>query len=268
MCAHGCSGYAERVSDAEDLPDSADLPEIADLPDPSVADDASAQPTRDLAGWASESRELLAALLSGRRIEHVWQGTTLVTRTGDEETVNRLIAEVETAATPMWDEDEPRVVYEVGGWPVGAQSTVASLLAEQNINHAWDDNGDLIVAERDETAVEAIFDTIDLPETTDDDDDGAPYDGPEAMEVMSQLFVAADRLRKNALDPDGVLAAVEWSEHAEQVPLPFGLTPTVWRGIVGQAVALREAIEEDDQEGDDQIQELADSLRGQLRQYV
>lgn len=255
------------MPDADDLPESADLPEIADLPGPPDVDEAVGQPAHDLAAWATESRELLAALLTGRGIEHVWQGTTLVTRVDDGETVDRLIAEVETAATPMWEEDEPRVVYEVGGWPVGAQSTVASQLAEQNINHAWDDNGDLIVAERDETAVEAIFDTIDLPDET-EDDEGPPYDGPEAMEVMSQLFIAADRLRKNALDPDGVLAAVEWSEHAEKVPLPFGLTPAVWKGIVDQSVALRDAIEEDDEQGDDQIEELAESLRGQLRPYV
>ena len=76
--------------------------------------------------WASESRELLAALLSGRGIEHVWQGTTLVTRSDDDDAVQALVIEVETAATPMWDEEEPRVVYEVGAWPVGAQSTVAS----------------------------------------------------------------------------------------------------------------------------------------------
>lgn len=267
MCARGSAGYAERVSDADELPESADLPEPADLPDPSTSDESPGQPSRDLAAWASESRELLAALLSGRAIEHVWQGTTLVTRPGDEDAVQRLVAEVETAATPMWAEDEPRVVYEVGGWPVGAQSTVASQLAEQNINHAWDDDGDLIVAERDEDAVEAIFDTIDLPEPGDDDDD-EPYEGPEAMEVMSQLFVASDRLRKNALDPDGVLAAVEWSEHAERVPLPFGLSPAVWKDVVGQAVALRQAIEDDDEAGDDQIEELADSLRTQLRAYV
>ena len=88
------------------------------------------------------------------------------------------------------------------------------------------------------------------------------------MEVMSQLFVAADRLRRNALDPDGVLAAVEWSECAERCRFPFGLTPTVWKDIVGQAVALRRAIEADDEDGDDQIQEVAESLRRQLRQYV
>ncbi len=267
MGVRGSAGYADRVSNADDLPESADLPDIGDLPGSAAPDETHAQATRDLAAWASESRELLAALLSGRVIEHVWQGTTLVTRAVDDEAVERLIGEVETAATPMWDEEEPRVVYAVGGWPVGAQSTVASQLAEQNINHAWDDSGDLIVAERDETAVEAIFDTIELPDT-DDDDDAAPYDGPEAMEVMSQLFVASDRLRKNPLDPDGVLAAVEWSEHAEQVPLPFGLSPSAWKDIVEQAVALRNAIEDDDQEGDEQIQELADSLRNQLRSYV
>jgi hypothetical protein len=256
------------VSDADDLPESAELPEIGDLPESSGPEETPGQPNRDLAGWASESRELIAALLSGRGIEHVWQGTTLITPSGDEDAVTRLVAEVETAATPLWGEDEPRVVYEVGGWPVGAQSTVASQLADQNINHAWDGNGDLIVAERDETAVEAIFDTIDLPENSGDEDDGERWDGPEAMEVMSQLFVAGDRLRKNPLDPDGVLAAVEWSEYAEKVPLPFGLSPTVWKDIVGQAVALREAIEADDEEGDDQIEDLADSLRRQLRQYV
>jgi hypothetical protein len=266
------------VSDADDLPEPAELPELADEsdadesePDESEPDadaGSSDQPSRDLAAWASESRELLAALLSGRGIEHVWQGTTLVTPSGDDDAVQALVTEVETAATPLWDEEEPRVVYEVGGWPVGAQSTVASRLAEQNINHAWDAGGDLIVAEADEAAVEAIFDEIDLPEGDDDDDDDEVYDGPEAMEVMSQLFVAADRLRRNALDPDGVLAAVEWSEWAEAVPLPFGLSPAVWKDIVGQSVALRQAIEADDEDGDEQIHELAESLRRQLRQYV
>jgi len=255
------------VSDADDLPEPAELPELADESEPDTDAGSPDQPSRDLAAWASESRELLAALLSGRGIEHVWQGTTLVTPSGDDDAVQALVTEVETAATPLWDEEEPRVVYEVGDWPVGAQSTVASRLAEQNINHAWDVDGDLIVAEADEATVEAIFDEIELPEGDDDDEDEV-YDGPEAMEVMSQLFVAADRLRRNALDPDGVLAAVEWSEWAEAVPLPFGLSPAVWKDIVGQSVALRRAIEADDEDGDDQIHELAESLRRQLRQYV
>ena len=268
MCGRSSGGYPDGVSDADDLPESADLPEIADLAESDTDEETPDQPSRDLAAWASESRELLEALLSGRGIEHVWQGTTLVTPSGDDEAVQALVSEVETAAIPLWDEEEARVVYEVGGWPVGAQSTVASRLAEQNINHAWDADGDLIVAEADEAAVEAIFDEIELPDSDDDDDDDEPYDGPEAMEVMSQLFVAADRLRKNSLDPDGVLAAVEWSEYAEAVPLPFGLTPTVWKDIVGQSVALRQAIEADDSDGDDQIHELAESLRRQLRQFV
>lgn len=271
-----CALTAERdtltvVSDADDLPEPADLPDLADRgePETGVETDESIddQPSRDLAAWASESRELLAALLSGRGIEHVWQGTTLLTPSGDDEAVAALVTEVETAAAPLWDDEAPRVVYEVGGWPVGAQSTVASRLAEQNINHAWDPAGDLIVAEADEAAVEAIFDDIELPDSDEDDEDEA-YDGPEAMEVMSQLFVAADRLRKNSLDPDGVVAAVEWSEYAEAVPLPFGLSPAVWKDIVGQSVALRAAIEADDQDGDDQIHDLAESLRRQLRQFV
>lgn len=263
------------VPDAEDLPEPADLPELGD--EAAAGDETGSaadngperpdQPSRDLAAWATESRELLAALLAGRGIEHVWQGTTLVTPSGDEEAVQALVTEVESAATSMWEDEEPRVVYEVGGWPVGAQSTVASRLAEMNINHAWDADGDLIVAEADEAAVEAIFDEIELPDG-DEDADEEPYDGPDAMEVMSQLFVAADRLRKNSLDPDGVLAAVEWSDHAEAVPLPFGLTPAVWKDIVGQSVALREAIEADDEDGDDRIHELAESLRDRLRQFV
>ncbi len=224
---------------------------------------------RDLAGWASESRELLATLLAGRAVEHVWQGTTLVSRTADEAMVARLVDEVEAAAAPLFEDDVPRVVYEVGGWPIGAQSTVASRLAEQNINHAWDPNGDLIVAESDEGAVEAIFDEIDLPDEAGDDTPGGDTaDLPDAMEVMSALFVAADRLRKNALDPDGVLGAVDWSGHAEAISLPFGLAPAVWKDIVAQSVALREAIEADDETGDDQISDLAAGLRDQLRQYV
>lgn len=116
---------------------------------------------------------------------------------------------------------------------------------------------------------------VDLVDEADADEDGAAddligdedYDGPEAMDVLSDLFVAADRLRHSATDADGVLTLVDRTVDAERMPLPYGFVPAVWKDIVRQVVTLRDLLEDDESEDDD-IEEHAQDLRDTLRNYV
>jgi hypothetical protein len=87
------------------------------------------------------------------------------------------------------------------------------------------------------------------------------------MDVMSDLFVAADRLMHNATDADGVLSLVERAEDARRLPLPYGFEPAVWRGIVAEVTALQELIEGDDI-ADDAIEAQATVVRSSLRDLV
>jgi hypothetical protein len=120
------------------------------------------------------------------------------------------------------------------------------------------------VAEDDEDA----DDDADDVEGSDDDPIGVEdYDGPEAMDVLSDLFVAADRLRHSATDADGVLALVDRTVDAERLPLPYGFVPAVWKDIVRQVVTLRDLLE-DDESRDEDIEEHAHDLRDTLRNYV
>jgi len=104
-----------------------------------------------------------------------------------------------------------------------------------------------------------------------DGDDGIfgdeDYDGPEAMDVLSDLFVAADRLRQKATDAEGVLTLVDRADDARRLPLPYGFVPAVWKDIVLQVTTLRELLE-DDESRDDDIEEHAQDLRDTLRNYV
>jgi hypothetical protein len=158
-------------------------------------------------------------------------------------------------------------------------------LDEVAIAYEFDLDGALVVLEENEERVEAILDEIEFPDAlpVDDGDEGGgagdaggeeaadagvdSVDGLEAADVMSDLFVAADRLRRNARDADGVLTLVERADVAGRLRLPYGFSRAVWGDIVVQATAVK-ALLEGDEADDETICEHAQVLRDTLRQYV
>ena len=140
-----------------------------------------------------------------------------------------------------------------------------------------------MVHEDDEERVEGLLDGIEFPDALDadadwedgEDDDAAAGDGedeldedrPESADLLSDLFVAADRLAHRATDAEGVLTVVDAAGVAPRVPLPYGFARPVWEGIVSQAVGLK-ALLEDNTSTDDQIEDAARDLRDTLRPLV
>jgi len=220
----------------------------------------------DLARWALESRVLTQSLLTSEDMPHAWEGTTLVVPGPVAADVEALLDQVRASERSVLDPGADKVAYEIAWWPVETQNLLLGQLDESNLAHEWDEAGDLMVYEDDEERVEAIFDGMDLP----DDDAGSDLSdpgGPDAQQVLSRLFDTAGRLARNARDSSGVLDMVELARTAEQMSLPFGFDPPVWRDLVTAALDIAAHLESDDAT-DAQIRKVAESYREDLRNWV
>ena len=85
---------------------------------------------------------------------------------------------------------------------------------------------------------------------------------------MSDLFVAAARLRKNPNDAKGVVALVEVASIIEQMTLPYGLGADVWGSVVDQSADLSDVLSGDDDSGDVTIEEMSIQLHEFMRRLV
>jgi hypothetical protein len=224
--------------------------------------------TYDVSEWAGASRTMLDALLVGDDIPHFWQGTELYVKNEFERRVDELIDEVLDSASPALEPGRDKVVYEVGSWSAALQSGLAESLGVADIAYEWSESGDLLVYADDEERVDAILDAMPDP----DDEELSDADGLAVQDVLSKLFLATGTLRRSPTDADAVIDAVDAANRLERLSVPFGFEPPVWRGIVDDAMALRELLEGDrDGEGDvsdDAVKEQASSIRAQLRHYV
>ena len=96
-------------------------------------------------------------------------------------------------------------------------------------------------------------------------------DGVDVQDVLSKLWGAVGTLAKRPTDSDAVLAAIDSANRIEHIGLPFGFESAIWRDIVGKTLALRAALDsdnEDDQLSDDELQDGCADLHRQLRAYI
>ncbi len=252
--------------------------------DDGLGDDESGEHvTYEMGEWSSEARVMFEQLLAGAGITRVWEGTDLVVRSDDEQAVDDLVDEVRSADEPMLDPDAEKVAYEVNDWSTEQLVTLTGGLMERGIGYQFDMEGDLVVLATDEEGVEALLDVIEfgpedadasVPEGADESDaddehrdEGDPGDGLETAEILSELFVACDRLQRNARDADGVLGLVNSAEKLSVRALPFGYEPAVWDDMVGAATGLSDDLAGDDAT-DDELEGKARALRDRLRNYV
>jgi hypothetical protein len=107
----------------------------------------------------------------------------------------------------------------------------------------------------------------DAEDDEDEDEGGAPEDGLVAADVLSDLFVATDRLMKNPRDARGVLTFDAAAGRSESLRLPYGFSPVVWKDIVNQVESIWDLLQDDDSD-DDEIRNQSKDLRNTLREYV
>jgi hypothetical protein len=257
------------------------LVEVADEPSPSPEVVTATTLSGDnesweLDSWTMEGRRLLDGMLATAEIPRVWQGATLVAPAVEHDRVADMVEVVARGDARVGVDDGTlaeaeadgggsggTVGYEVGDWSDDALSRLAERLNADGIPFAWDEDGDLVVDVEHEQAVDQIFDALGGDDEQDDDSD----DGLAVHETLSEIFLAADRLARNALDMAAARSLAEASERASTLRLPFGFSPTVWRSIIDRSAALTADLVSDDVD-DDAIEETAAALRTTLRDYI
>jgi hypothetical protein len=252
------------------VPDEPLAPEL-------VGDADEDQVAYELHAWSYESRRMLDQLLTGREIAHAWQGASMIVRADDEDAVDALVDEVEVATLPTLDPEQEHTVYEMAGWTAEQQTELSNRLGMSGVPHEFDVNGDLVVNAGDESAVDSMLDDIEANveplgerggSADDADGDGdaserVDLDGLDVNDLLSTLFGAADRLRRNARDPQGVLGFLDHAPTLERLRTPFGFDRPAWDTVLEATRALHDLLEADDSD-DDEVRDHAQRLRDLL----
>lgn len=218
----------------------------------------------ELHEWASETRSMLAQLLLADGVVHSWQGTTLLAHESVETEVDALIEEVEKAEARELDPERPQLAFEMDGWSPSLQAQLSERLGSAGVPHEFDSDGDLICHEDDEEHVELLIEDL-LARTADSGLE--ELDGLEANNLLSALFEATDRLRRDVHDSKGVLRAVTHGRRLAASATPFGFSATGWNSLRETADQLVDLIESEDA-SDVEISELAIRLRDTLQRLV
>jgi len=163
------------------------------------------------------------------------------------------------------DEDDDEIVFELTDWREDERARLGESLRSSGIDHEGEE-GDLVVAEADADRAEAAIEAIEYPdELPVDAGDTAPPEDEGTYEIMSALFVAADRLQH---DPDDPLIGGEFDVAAETaggVGPPYGFDAQVWRQVQELAANVCDQLDEADP---DVIARDAAALRQLLSRYV
>jgi hypothetical protein len=210
-------------------------------------------------------------LFAENGIAHAWDGTSLVVREEDEDDADRLIDEADEKA--FLDRGAEQLSYDLSDWDDDRRAELAQALESAGIEHAWDEHGELVVLDSDEARVDAIVDAIEYPDQLEVDEEAElraeealAAEGHDPQDVLSELFVAADRLMHDPLDHEGVLSFVDAARMGESLPLPYGFAPAVWNDLLIQVKRLRSSLE--GEVDDDSVIEHATALRSSLRNFV
>lgn len=163
---------------------------------------------------------------------------------------------------------EAALVYEMDGWEQSERDALSSLLSDEDIPHRWDGD-DLLVPEDAEDRVDALLDRVEFPdalEAVGDGEDG-DVDDEAVYAVMSDLFVAADRMageREVDIELAGELATA--AAAAANTPPPYGVEPATWKQVQQMAEGIVASLEAEAE--DEVVSREAAALRDVLRRFV
>jgi hypothetical protein len=220
----------------------------------------------DLSTWPAEARQVAHSLLEGAEVPHRWEADQLVVTADARAEVQEVLDEVVAASRPRLEADEDRTAYELADWPEAELAELADALEREGILHEWNEDGELFVYAVDEPRVDALFETLDLhgPE-----DGRIALDGEALSGLLSEAFVAADTLARDARDPDAVVDAVSSARQLAEVATPIGFDEASWTRLNQQLSELGHLLESaDDTVEDEEVNRRARDLRDRLRAWI
>lgn len=230
-----------------------------------------------LANWGNQLKVTLEGMLDRQGIPRSWEAGDLVVPASRRNEVGTLIAAVEGSDANELDESQTMVALEIEGLDAAGMEVLDGRLLATSIAHAWSDDGELLVAETDEEQVLTL-----IQEVFDQEHQEVTFD---AAEVLSELYIATDRLTKRVGDPKAETAFVKSAERIEGIEVPYGLDGELWKSIIGDTAVVtgslttpesKELGDEEAQDGEakdhkidpkDLVEQLK-SLRERLRELV
>jgi len=252
--------YDEGVADCVEC--GVELVDEAPTASDEVGTEGEDQLAYELHEWAGESRRLLGQQLTSRSVAHSWQGATLVVRSEDEVLVDELVDSTDGTGGPVLDPAAEKIAYEVEGWAADEQTAFTELLGRLGIPHEFDEVGDLLVLAADEDAVESALDAFQGGA-----DERPELEGLAANGLLTDIFVACDRLRRDHHDNRGVEGLVDNAPVLVSYRPPFGFDPQMWNSLGERSAELAELLAAGDTDPEE-IKERAKVLTEALRQLV
>ena len=178
-----------------------------------------------------------------------------------------------------------RDVGSVGGMDpgMGMDSGAGAGSGDREHRDDGDDDGDgfeqgevcdLLVRAADEERVELVIDDLLARE---EEASFEELEGLEVNDLLSSLFVACDRLRRDPGDPEGTRGVTTHARRLAGVRTPFGFSAPDWRNLRNAAVELLDLVEgqglgddgvEDEDTDADDLRELAHRMSDTLRMLV
>ena len=237
---------------------------MLDLPD----DD---QLVYELGEWSTARRTLLESLLGADGIAHAWEAADLVVHVDDETRVDALVDAIEQGGVAAASTSEQaglegdQLVYELDEWTAVDRQRLGEELTAAGVPFVWDSSDALVVSAEDEDAVEHVLDMVEYPDALDAVEGEGDGDDEAAQEMLSDLFLASDRLMHDPTDEDGTNGLLKAVDAASDAGVPYGLAPATWKAVLEHASELREGLSGED---DELVVERATALRSLLRPYV
>ena len=253
----------------------------------------------DLSSWNFDQQADVAADLAEAGIPHVWDGTDLMVPQEIEARADAVIDALEQRFGITYDDSndgsdgddlpstptatridltdgEACTEYDLADWSALDRTTLTHTLTRQGRPFRWEGEV-LLVHTADEELVEPLMDLIETGEfvdvdEADFDDDGADDTDADAdelpFEVLTTFFLAADRLRRNPLDADGLEQMVEAGQVNDPRRAPYGVDRRLWKRTCELSDQLIGALVDGDAPDDDAVRELAEQLHALLRPYI
>ena len=223
-----------------------------DAPDPTQLPEDQ-QVVYELGAWSLDAQAAVAEAMANSGIPHGWLGADLVVHVDHETYVDSIVEDVEasTGQATMYDPDNPgidrldldqsstedEIVYDLDEWPHDEREELTRRLERGGVPYRWEDDDTLVIASRDEVLVETLLDQVEQ-HAPDGDDLAGDGDDEVDGELLGELFLAADRLKDQPLDADGLAGLLAVLGEAEPTKPPFGVNRSLWAGALGRAEAI------------------------------
>lgn len=211
--------------------------------------------------WPIDARARLDADLWGANLAHSWMAGSLIVRADDEMAVDSVVEIVDTELNPTFVPGASLVEYALDDYPDDARDRILHLVELAGVAHKVEDGHILLVQEKDEAEVDDLFERL-ASEEPERLTFGNGIPGVDPLDVVQNVFVAADKLRRSPTDSRARSSFLDASDNAHEIALPWGYDGRFWRGVLDRCDELNVALEADER---DDVRDQARSIRDALR---